>query len=55
MAKISARETTWSGVEAQIFSRHRRIRYTSDAANSAEKMRFVCRIGSDSASPAPRR
>jgi hypothetical protein len=52
MAKISVRETTWSGVEARIFSRHRRIRYTSGAANSAEKMRFVCQIGSGSASPA---
>lgn len=52
MAKISARETTWSGVEARIFSRHRRIRYTSDAAKRAEKMRLVCRIGRGSASPA---
>jgi hypothetical protein len=39
-------------VEARIFSRHRRIRYTSDAANNVEKMRFVCRIDSGSASPA---
>jgi hypothetical protein len=39
-------------VERRIFSRHRRIRYASDAAKSSEKMRLVCRIGSDSASPA---